>query len=204
MEMAAALAQLSSGEGGGDGRGRGGELGSSGRPFYRRPGRRRGVRWRAPASSPRRRWWCTMVTTRWLGQTGQRNGSGRRKAPNRAGERDNGEATERAVASDDRVARPGHGREEGTDGRGPLARERSRESEGVWADGWGRPVNRESGTARGRELGRVGRGKGARGRELGRKRPNRGGEGFSFFFSIFYVLSIFYFYFFYPLFLLNK
>jgi hypothetical protein len=66
MEMAVALAQLSSGEGGGDGRGRGGELGSSGQPFYRRPGRRRG---RAPASSPQRRWWCTVVTTGWLGQT---------------------------------------------------------------------------------------------------------------------------------------
>jgi hypothetical protein len=40
--MAAALAQLSSGEGGRDGRGQGEELGSSGRPFYRRPGRGRG------------------------------------------------------------------------------------------------------------------------------------------------------------------
>jgi hypothetical protein len=73
-------------------------LGSSGRPFYRRPGRGRGVRWRVPASSPRRRWWCTVVTTRWLGQTGRRDGSGRCKAPNRAGECNNGEATRRAVA----------------------------------------------------------------------------------------------------------
>jgi hypothetical protein len=40
--MAATLAQLSSGEGGRDGRGRGEELGSSGRPFYRRPGQGRG------------------------------------------------------------------------------------------------------------------------------------------------------------------
>jgi hypothetical protein len=125
MEMAAALAQLSSREGGGDGRGWGEELGSSGWPFYRRPGWRRGVRWRAPASSPWQRWWCTVVTMGWLGQTGRWDGSGRRKAPNRAGEHDNGEATGRAVASGDRVASPGHGREEGTDGRGPLARERS-------------------------------------------------------------------------------
>jgi hypothetical protein len=42
MKMAAALAQLSSREGGGDGRGWGEELRSSGQPFYRRSGRRRG------------------------------------------------------------------------------------------------------------------------------------------------------------------
>jgi hypothetical protein len=41
--------------------------------------------------------------TGWLGQTGRRDGSGRRKAPNRAGERDNGEATGRAEASGDHV-----------------------------------------------------------------------------------------------------
>jgi hypothetical protein len=61
---------------------------------------------------------------------GRWDGSGRRKAPNRAGERDNGEATGQAVAGGDRVASLDHGREEGADGRGPLARERSRESEG--------------------------------------------------------------------------
>jgi hypothetical protein len=37
---------------------------------------------------------------------GRQDGSGRRKAPNRAGERDNGEATGRAVAGRDRVASP--------------------------------------------------------------------------------------------------
>jgi hypothetical protein len=68
--------------------------------------------------------------TGWLGQMGRRDGSGRRKAPNRASERDNGKATGRAVAGGDRVASAGHGRDEGADGRGPLARERSRESEG--------------------------------------------------------------------------
>jgi hypothetical protein len=36
----------------------------------------------------------------------RRDGSGRRKAPNRAGERDNGEATGRAVAGGNRVASP--------------------------------------------------------------------------------------------------
>jgi hypothetical protein len=34
--------------------------------------------------------WRTMVAMGWLGQTGRRDGSSRRKAPNRAGERDNG------------------------------------------------------------------------------------------------------------------
>jgi hypothetical protein len=65
-----------------------------------------GERWRALASSPRWRWWHAMVTTGWLGQTGRRDGSGRRKAPNRAGERDYGEATGRSVAGGDRVASP--------------------------------------------------------------------------------------------------
>jgi hypothetical protein len=49
MEMAAALAQLSSGEGGRDARGRGEELGSLGRPFYRRPRRGRGREVACPA-----------------------------------------------------------------------------------------------------------------------------------------------------------
>jgi hypothetical protein len=58
------------GEGGRDDRCRGEELGSSGRSFYRRPGRGRGERWRAPASSPRRGWWRTVATTGRLGQGG--------------------------------------------------------------------------------------------------------------------------------------
>jgi hypothetical protein len=44
-----------------------------------------------------------VVAIGWLGQTGQRDGSGRRKAPNRAGERDNGKATRRTVASGERI-----------------------------------------------------------------------------------------------------
>ena len=68
-----------------------------GRSFYRRPGRGRGERWRAPASLPRRGWWCTVVTTGRLGQgdRGTRRQSGRRAS--------NGETTERwrpaAIAS---------------------------------------------------------------------------------------------------------
>jgi hypothetical protein len=62
----------------------------------------------------------------------------------------------------------------------------------------------ESGAARGRELGRMGRGQGGAREGAGPETAQPGGEVFSFFFSIFYFLSIFYFYFFYPLFLLNK
>jgi hypothetical protein len=47
-----------------------------------------------------------VVATGCLGQTGQQDGSGRRKAPNRAGERDDGEATGWAVAGGDHVASP--------------------------------------------------------------------------------------------------
>jgi hypothetical protein len=41
--------------------------------------------------------------TGWLGQKGQRDGSGRRKAPNRASERDNCEAMGRPAVGGDRV-----------------------------------------------------------------------------------------------------
>jgi hypothetical protein len=78
----AALAQLSSGEGRGSGRGRCGEGGSSGSPFIGARGGEGGERWRATTSLPRRGWWRTVVATGWLGQTGRRDGSGRRKAPN--------------------------------------------------------------------------------------------------------------------------
>jgi hypothetical protein len=125
MEMVAALAQLSSREGGEMAEAGVRNWGARGNPFIGAWGGEGGVRWCAPASSPRRRWWCTVVTTGWLGQTGRWDGSGRRKAPNRASERDNGEASGRAVAGGDRVASPDHGREEGADGRGSLARERS-------------------------------------------------------------------------------
>jgi hypothetical protein len=79
------------GEGGRDGRGRGEELGSSGRSFYRRPGWGRG---REVASTGELAT-AGMVAhygddgmaradgaTGWLRQTGRRDGSGRRKAPN--------------------------------------------------------------------------------------------------------------------------
>jgi hypothetical protein len=56
-------------------------------------------------------------------------------------------------------------------------------------------ADRSAGEWRGarEEVGPRGSGEGgkARERELGRKWPNRGGEGFSFFFSIFYFLFLF-------------
>ena len=72
-----------------------------------------------------------MVTTGWLGQAERRDGSGRRKAPNRDGEHDNGEATGRAVAGGDRVASPVTGARKALTGGDRLPRrERSRESKG--------------------------------------------------------------------------
>jgi hypothetical protein len=148
------------------------------------------------------------VTTRWLEQTGRWDGSGRRKAPNRAGERDNGEATERAVVGGDRVASPVTGARKALTGGARLpGRERSERARGVRADGWGRAgSSRGEGSVgeRAGNRGRVGRGGEARGRELGRKRLNRGGGRFSF--SFIFSISYFYFLFLFLLspFLLNK
>ena len=108
------------------------------------------------------------------------------------------------AASSERVASPGHGREEGSDRRGPLAREREiarergecgltggveptageRRERGGAADRWGRPISRD------RREGR-GRGRGARegvGPETAQPRREK---GFSFFFSIFYFSFLF-------------
>jgi hypothetical protein len=106
--MAAALAQLSSGEGEEMAEAGVRNWGAQGGLFIGARGGEGGERWRAPASLPRRRWWHTVVTTGWLEQTGRRDGSGRCKALNQAGGRDNGEATGRAVADGDRVASPDH------------------------------------------------------------------------------------------------
>jgi hypothetical protein len=65
-----------------------------------------------------------VVAMGWLEQTGRRDSSGKRKAPNRAGERDNGEATGRAVAGGDRVASPVTGARKAL--TSPLFRERER------------------------------------------------------------------------------
>jgi hypothetical protein len=181
------------GEGGRDGRGRGEELGSSGGPFI---GARGGEG--ARGGVPRWRWWRTVVTTGWLGQTGRQDGLGRRKAPNRAGERDNGEATGRAVAGGDRVASPGHGREEGADGRGPLTRERLRESEG------GCGLTGEDRSARERRGAREGAGPRGPGEGGGRRArgswAGNGPTGGEKVFPFSFLFSISYFYFFYPLF----
>jgi hypothetical protein len=100
--------------------------GARGSPFIGAQGGEGGERWHAPASSPRRRWWRTVVTTGWLGQTGRRDGSGRRKAPNRVGEHDNGEAMGRVVAGGNRVASPVTGARKALTGGARLpGRERS-------------------------------------------------------------------------------
>jgi hypothetical protein len=133
MKMTAALAQLSSGKGEEMAEAGVRNWGAWGSPFIGARGGEEGERWRAPASSPRRGWWRTVVTTGWLGQTRRRDGSGRRKAPNRAGERDNGEATGRAVAGGDRIASPVTGTRKALTSGTRLPereRERSRESEG--------------------------------------------------------------------------
>jgi hypothetical protein len=105
------------------------------------------------------------VATGWLGQAGVKGRLGHsrwwRKAPNRAGERVNGEATGRTVAGGECVDSlvMGEG-EKGLTGRARLLkRGRSRWSEGGHADGWGRPINGRGGEvrARAREMGRVGR-----------------------------------------------
>jgi hypothetical protein len=44
------------------------DWGARGGPFIGARGREGGERWRAPASSPRRGWWRTVVTMRRLGQ----------------------------------------------------------------------------------------------------------------------------------------
>jgi hypothetical protein len=118
-----------------------------------------GERWRAPVSLPRRGWWRTVVATGWLGQTGRRDGSGRRKAPNRAGECDNGEATGRAVAGGDRVSNPVTGaRKALTCGTRLLGRERetARERGGVRLTG-GVGLAAAEGSAGARAMGRLGR-----------------------------------------------
>jgi hypothetical protein len=77
MEMTAALAQLSSGKGEEMAKAGVRNWGARGGPFLGAQGGEGGERWRAPASSPQRGWWRTVVTTGWLGQTGRRDGSGR-------------------------------------------------------------------------------------------------------------------------------
>jgi hypothetical protein len=90
MKMPAALAQLSSGKGEEMAEDGVRNWGARGSPFIGARGGEGGERWRAPASFPRWGWWRTVAAS------GRRDGSGRRKAPNRAGERDNGEAMGRA------------------------------------------------------------------------------------------------------------
>jgi hypothetical protein len=71
-----------------------------------------------------------------------------RKTPNLAGERVNGEATERAVAGGDRVDSLVTGAREGlTIGTRLPERGQLRGSEGGQADGWGRPVSGEGRSA---------------------------------------------------------
>jgi hypothetical protein len=168
------------------------ELGSSGWSFYRRPGRGRGERWRAPASSPWRGWWRTVATTRRLGQGGDgmaRLAQGDRGARRQPGRRaSNGKTTGRwrpaaslAPVTGARKALTGGGGMSvagvgagarrwaawAAEGRGVRARAREREE--AWAG---------SGPA--------------------------GGGSFSLFFLFLFLISIFYFLFLLSPFLLNK
>jgi hypothetical protein len=181
-------------------------LGSSGWPFYRRPGQGRG-----------REVACTgeLTTAGMVAHSGDnetaRAGEGRRDgsagARDRAARRQvslgrrNGEATGRwrsaAIAS---LALVMGARKALTGGACLPRRERSRRR-GALADGWGRGVSGGAGARQRAALAAGGRG-GGRTREgeggaLGQKRPSRGGR-FSFLFL--FLISIFYFYFFYLLF----
>jgi hypothetical protein len=76
-------------------------------------------------------------------------------------------------------------------GAEPTAGER-REREGEAQLMGGADRSAGSGTVRGRELGRLGRGRGRGAREgAGPETGQPGGEGFPFFFSIFYFLFLF-------------
>jgi hypothetical protein len=165
-----------------------------GRSFYRRPGWGRGREVASTGELATAGMVRTVVATGWLGQTGRRDGSGRCKAPNRAGERDNGEATGQAVAGGDRVASPVTGaRKALTSGARLPERERARVRA---ADGWGRAGNgrgarRQRGWARGGNGPRgPDGGRGARGESWARNGPTEG-EKFSFFFFYFLFLFLF-------------
>jgi hypothetical protein len=143
-----------------------------------------------------------------MGWLGWRKGTEAQGA-NRAGER----VMARRRGSGDRVASPGHGSEEGADGRGPLAKERDREGgecgltggaepiageqrerERGAADGWGRNVSGGRGHA---AMGRLGHGRegSARVREREEAWTRSGpteGAGFPFplFFYFLFLFSI--------------
>jgi hypothetical protein len=194
MEMMAALAQLSSGKEEEMAEAGVRNWGARGGPFIGARGGEGGERWHAPASSPRWRWWRTVVTTGWLGQTGRRDGSGRRKAPNRAGERDNGEAAGRVVADGDRVASPVTGaRKVLTGGARWLEREIVREQGECGLTGGARLAAAEGRGARASTRGKWATWAGGRGAREGvgsETAQPTGGGGFSFFFSIFYFLFL--------------
>jgi hypothetical protein len=137
----AALAQSSSGKEEEGGRGWCEGLGSSGWSFYRRPGRGRGERWRALASSPQRGWWRTVATTRRLGQGGDgmaRLAQGDRDTRRQLGRRaSNGETTGRWRPAATASLAPVTGARKALTGGARLpGRERSR-GRGARADGWG-------------------------------------------------------------------
>jgi hypothetical protein len=126
----------------------------------------------------------------------RRDGSGRRKAPNRAGERNNGKATGRAVADGDRVASPIMGaRKALTSGARLLEREReiARERGGVRLTG-GAELAAAEGSADAWAMGHLGReggGDGKRGRERRFGPVAAQPRGVPFYFSIFYFLFLF-------------
>ena len=131
-----------------------------------------------------------------------------RKAPNRASERVNGEAMERAAAGGDRVDSLVTGARKGLTSGPACQREGGCEgARASAADGWGR-----AGSGGGRSVGvraemsRLGRegGARARGREVVGPDSAQPWGDFSFFFFFFYFSFISISYLFYLLFLLNK
>jgi hypothetical protein len=135
------------------------------------------------------------VAMGWLGQSGRRDGSGRRKAPNRAGERDNGEATGQAVAGGDRVAGPVTGaRKALTSGARLPERERARGVRLTGGAGLAAQRGGERGCAGDGPLGPRKGGECGRARERGGFGPKmaqpRGVSFFFFLFSIFYFLFL--------------
>jgi hypothetical protein len=196
MNMMAALAQLSSGKGEEMAEAGVRNWGARGGPFI-------GTRGEKGARGGEHRRACHGGDggAQWR----RRDGSGRCKAPNRDGERDNGEVTGRAVAGGDRVASPVTGARKGLTSGGRLPEgEKDRErARGVRLTGGARlaTIEREGSAARGRWATWAAKGGGVRAlsRERGRVWAGNGPvEGVVFLFV--FLFSIYYFYFFYLLF----
>jgi hypothetical protein len=113
-----------------------------------------------------------------------------------AGASVNGEATGWEAVGGERAGDGMGGTTVLTGGPGLLVGEWCERERGGAADWWGRVVRRGAGAHSWAAWAGEERGEKRAWHGLGRKRPSRGGEGFSFSFSVFYFTSIFYFCFF--------